>query len=348
MPGVAREYSNDAPAAALPAGAGFIPGRSECMRRLLAKIDRIAPLDIPVLIEGETGTGKDVIARLIHGLSLRRSRPFVKVSCPSIPASLLESELFGHEKGAFTGAIRSKPGWAEAAGGGTLFLDEIAELNHAPQAKLLQLLQDGTFFRIGGLEEKSTDLRILAAASRCLATEVDEGRFRRDLFYRINVVTLTVPPLRDRREDIPELASRLLDVYNCRYGCNTRRLSSGTMALLLRHDWPGNVRELENLIRKYAVLGSEEALRAELLENRRVQMQMPLQAPGGPAPLKAQVAEALRKVERDALVRVLDANHWNRKGAARALKISYRTLFYKLRTAGLAAPAGRGAPAQAG
>ncbi len=205
-------------------------GRSEVMQSLRDRMDKVASANVPVLIQGESGTGKDIIARMIHGLSPWRTGPFVKVNCPAIPGTLLESELFGYEKGAFTGAYGSKPGRVELAHRGTLFLDEISELDLGLQSKLLQLLQDGQFCRIGAQEDKKVEVRVVCATNRVLEAEIESGTFRQDLFYRINVVNLQMPPLRERKGDIPDLVAYFLEYYNRKYNCRARTLSADLMS----------------------------------------------------------------------------------------------------------------------
>jgi two-component system response regulator AtoC len=306
-------------------------GRSPAMRAVRKRIERVGATPVPVLIAGESGTGKDVLAHLIHAISPRRERPFVKVNCAAIPAMLMESELFGYEPGAFTGANRSKPGMVELAQGGTLFLDEIAELDLPLQAKLLHVLQDGTFSRIGGRETVHVEFRLVCATGRNLEHEIAAGRFRQDLYYRINVVTIELPPLRSRAADIPEMAEYFRDRYGREYGCPAPPVTPRLMELLLHHNWPGNIRELENLIRRYVILGSEQALIHDLLHMEKTT------AAGveDGLSLKAMTRQAVRDIERQLILDVLRANNWNRKEAARTLKISYRSLFYKLKAAGL-------------
>src|SRR5262252_17718 len=235
-------------------------GRSDAMQALRARMDKVAAANVPVLIHGESGTGKDIIARMIHGRSPWKSGPFVKVNCPAIPGTLLESELFGYEKGAFTGAYGTKPGRVEMAHRGTLFLDEISELDLALQSKLLQLLQDGQFCRIGAQEDKKVEVRVVCATNRKLEEEIDNGTFRQDLFYRINVVNLHMPPLRERRSDIPDLVDYFLEYYNRKYNCRARSLSAELMNSLQKYRWPGNIRELENLVKRYVILGNEDVI----------------------------------------------------------------------------------------
>lgn len=321
-------------------GLGEIPsevvvfGRTEVMQAVLSRLDKVAGANVPVLIQGESGTGKDIIARMIHSRSPWRSGPWVKVNCPAIPGTLLESELFGYEKGAFTGAYGVKPGRVEMAHRGTLFLDEISELDLGLQSKLLQLLQDGQFCRIGAQEDKKVEVRVVCATNRKLEQEVDNGSFRQDLFYRINVVNLHIPALRERRADIEDLANYFLDYYNRKYNCRARPLSGELMAILQKYHWPGNIRELENLMKRYVILGSEEVISSDLVtrEQEYVNPDINLE---GPISLKKLTRQAVRELERKVILKVLQANHWNRKQAARALSISYRALLYKIRDAGL-------------
>src|ERR1700674_4323797 len=239
-------------------------GKSDTMQALRARMDKVASANVPVLINGESGTGKDIIARMIHNLSPWRGGPFVKVNCPAIPGTLLESELFGYEKGAFTGAYGTKPGRVEMAHRGTLFLDEISELDMALQSKLLQLLQDGQFCRIGGQADKKVEVRVGCATNRKLEQEIENGTFRSDLFYRINVVNLHLPPLRQRAADIPDLVAYFLEYHNRKYNCRAKPLSSELMSNLGKYHWPGNIRELENLIKRYVILGNEEVIATDL------------------------------------------------------------------------------------
>src|ERR1043165_629018 len=258
------------PVSSLTQSLGDIPpenivfGRSGAMRSVRDRLNKVAGANVPVLIQGESGTGKDIIARMIHGLSPWKTGPYVKVNCPAIPGTLLESELFGYEKGAFTGAYGSKPGRVEMAHRGTLFLDEISELDLPLQSKLLQLLQDGQFCRIGAQADKKVEVRIVCATNRKLEEEIANGTFRQDLFYRINVVNLYMPPLRERRSDIRGLVDYFLDFYNRKYNCKARPLSPELMEVLQKYHWPGNIRELENLMKRYVILGSEEVISTDL------------------------------------------------------------------------------------
>src|ERR1700675_1688309 len=309
-------------------------GSTDSMRELRERLAKIAGANVPVLIQGERGTGKDIIAAMIHSSSPWKTGPWVKVNCPAIPGTLLESELFGYEKGAFTGAYGTKPGRVEMAHRGTLFLDEIAELDMALQSKLLQLLQDGQFCRIGAQEDKKVEVRVVCATNRQLEVEIESGTFRQDLFYRINVVNLHMPPLRERRGDIDDLVVYFLEYYNRKYNCRARALSADLMTALQKYHWPGNIRELENLIKRYVILGNEEVISSDLVSHQQ-EYSIPDINYDGPIALKTITRQATRELERKVILKVLQAHHWNRKQAARALSISYRALLYKIRDAGL-------------
>jgi two-component system response regulator AtoC len=312
----------------------IIFGHTEIMQAVRSRLAKIAAANVPVLIHGESGTGKDIIAKLMHVLSPWKTGPFVKVNCPAIPGTLLESELFGYEKGAFTGAYGSKPGRVEMAHRGTLFLDEISELDLSLQSKLLQLLQDGQFCRIGAQEDKKVEVRIVCATNRKLESEIENGTFRQDLYYRINVVNLRMPALRERRGDIEDLAGYFLEYYNRKYNCRARPLSGEVMGILQKYHWPGNIRELENLIKRYVILGHEEVITNDLVE-RAPDFFNPEISFDGPISLKQLTRQAVRELERKVILKVLQQHHWNRKQAARTLSISYRALLYKIRDAGL-------------
>jgi len=311
-------------------------GPSEVMQQVRQRVGRAANLNVPILVLGESGTGKEVLARYIHNQSPWRSGPFVKVNCPAIPGTLLESELFGFQKGAFTGAYAAKPGRMELANGGTLFLDEIAELDSSLQAKLLHVLQDGHFTRIGDHEEQRLDARIVCASNRYLQHEIKTGGFRADLLYRINVITVTLPPLRERRDDIPYLAEYLRQQFNIRFKKEAGPLSRDVIQSLVYRDWPGNVRELENCIARYVILGSEEVFQAERIEKKPFNFAYEV-TEDGKIPLKRIAQQVARRMEHDVILKVLQANHWNRRKTAEVLKISYRALLYKVRQAGLPA-----------
>jgi len=306
------------------------------MQVIRQKIEKVSFANIPVLIQGESGTGKEVIARLVHRRSRRADEPFVKVNCAAIPGPLLESELFGYEKGSFTGATVSKPGRVELANGGTLFLDEVGEMDLGLQAKLLQLLQDNQFWRIGGREHISVEVRIVCATNRDLEKEVKEDRFRRDLLYRINVVTMQLPALRERAKDIPHLVKYFMELHSRKYNTQRQELSEYAHRLLQKHRWPGNIRELSNLIERYTILGSEDAITNELMSAiPAAPAAIPDSLKMGSIPLKSITRHSVQELERKMILRALVAHRWNRKRAAQDLKISYRALLYKIRQAGL-------------
>ena len=307
-------------------------GRGEAMQAVRNKLAKVACTNVPVLIVGESGTGKEVIARYIHAHSPWNRGSFVRINCPAIPAMLLESEVFGCEKEAFTGASTSKAGLVDSASGGTLFLDGIGELEVSLQPKLLQLLQDGQFTRIGGHENTRAEVRIICAASHPLEADIETGHFRADLFYRINVVTVHLPPLRERRGDIPELTDYFLHNFSREFGRLPRPISMACRNLLDVYDWPGNIRQLENVIKRYVILDTEEGILAELSGK-------PLAADPSPVShpyfLKQVTRHATRELERKVILDTLSTNRWNRKRTAEALHISYRALLYKMKQAGL-------------
>src|ERR1700737_4089281 len=309
-------------------------GRTEVMQAVRQRLTKLAGANVPVLIHGESGTGKDIIARMIHTSSPWKTGPWVKVNCPAIPGTLLESELFGYEKGAFTGAYGMKPGRVEMAHRGTLFLDEISELDMALQSKLLQLLQDGQFCRIGAQEDKKVEVRVVCATNRRLETEIESGAFPQDLYYRINVVNLHMPALRERRGDIEDLCAYFLEYYNRKFNCRARPLSNEVQAVLQKYHWPGNIRELENLIKRYVILGHEEVITNDLVA-REPDFFNPEISFDGPISLKKMTRQCVRELERKVILKVLQQHHWNRKQSARTLGISYRALLYKIRDAGL-------------
>jgi two-component system, NtrC family, response regulator AtoC len=303
---------------------------SSQMRAIGTIIENVADTDATVLIRGESGVGKDLVARAIHASSSRRHGPFVKINC----AGLIESELFGHEKGAFTGANRRKPGQFEHAHTGTIYLDEIGELPLALQAKLLHVLQDFRFSRVGGYGWVDVDSRVIAATNRNLEEAVARGEFREDLYYRVNVVEIRVPPLRERREEIPALALWFLEKFNTQYG-RQRQLSPETMTHLQQHSWFGNVRELENIVRRLVVLTDVEGeIEALVARGRNGDSRVRLPAEG----LRDIGRRAAREAERRALEEVLDRVQWNRAAASRILKVSYKTLLSKIVDCGLTPP----------
>ncbi len=309
------------------------------MRAIRSVIESIADTDTTVLIRGESGVGKDLVARAVHKVSTRREGPFVKVNCAAIPLGLLESELFGHEKGAFTGAHRRKPGQFEYANKGTIYLDEIAELSLALQAKLLHVLQDFRFSRVGGHGLIDVDARVIAATNRDLERAMRSGEFREDLYYRLNVVEIRVPPLRERREEIPRLASWFLTKFNAQYG-RQKQLSPESLARLTQYPWSGNVRELENAIRRLVILSNgEQAI--EALVDRPGHTHAEAPRPLITESLREIARRGAREAERKALAEVLDRVKWNRAEASRILKVSYKTLLNKICECGLEPPSRR-------
>jgi two-component system response regulator AtoC len=313
---------------------------SEQMHRIKEILDQIANTDVTVLIQGESGVGKEVVARSIHLNSSRREKPFIKVNCAALPSELLESELFGYEKGAFTGAYRQKPGKFELANGGTILLDEISEMSLSLQGKLLQVLQDREFSRLGGKEDIRVDVRVLVATNKNIEEGVKTGRFREDLYYRLNVVNITIPPLRERKEEIPIFVEYFLDKFRKKYQKKANPLSDKLMKAFLRHHWLGNVRELENVIQRLVVLGNEKAIIEELTPVTQKDS-----IPGKKKKtafnkkiwpsLKEINREAIKKAETEVILKALEMTNWNRKKAAHKLSISYKALLYKIKTTGL-------------
>ncbi len=322
-------------------------GNSAAMRAIKEIIDNVASTDVTVLAWGESGVGKELIPRALHDGSPRRPGPFVKVNCAALPLELLESELFGYERGAFTGAHRRKPGKFEMADGGTIFLDEIGELPLPLQAKLLHVLQDGEFSRLGSPQSVRVDARVVAATNKDLARLVAERAFREDLYYRLNVVNIHVPPLRQRCEEIPVLIDYFLRHFARQYGRPRPQLSAATVRRFMEYPWPGNIRELENVIKRIVVLRSEAWIADELTVGGRRDLQRPAE-PARDAPAAATAEEehlGLREIgrraavaaERAALLRVLQRVRWNRTEAARRLKVNYKTLLHKVAEYGVAA-----------
>jgi two-component system response regulator AtoC len=321
------------------------------MQRIHELLEQVADADVTVLIHGESGVGKEVVARTLHELSDRRDARFVKVNCAALPEELLESELFGYERGAFTGASARKAGKFEVASGGSIFLDEIGEMSPKLQAKLLQVLQDGEFSRLGGDSDVQVDVRVVCATNRNLEEMVQRGSFREDLFYRINVVNVRVPALRERREEIAVLADHFLVRYAQQYGREQLRISERLLAGFQSYDWPGNVRELENMIKRIVVLQDETAISQEIFGAPRGGSPAPVQLAAAPAAEPPRAAEpvepegplslreigrrAARDAEREALRRVLHQTNWNRRKAAQILEVSYKTLLQKIKECGL-------------
>ncbi len=309
-------------------------------------IEQVADTDITVLIRGESGTGKELVARGLYSLSGRRTYPFVKVNCAALPSELLESELFGFEKGAFTGALRRKLGKFEYANHGTIFLDEISEMHPGLQAKLLQVLQDGEFSRLGGESDVRVDTRIIAATNRNLEEAVKDGSFREDLYYRLNVVTVNLPPLRDRIDAIPLLVDHFLTKYNDQYKKDLGELTDSTVKVMHEYHWPGNVRELENMVKRMVVLGNEQTVLQEIAMRGKPEETTKGETAGfdldalgvdfsDGVDLKAISKRASQIAEKRVIDKVLQQTRWNRKEAALRLQISYKALLYKMKENGL-------------
>lgn len=311
---------------------GNLIGRSEAMTKLLETVAQVAPSEATVLITGESGTGKELIAGVIHFNSPRRKGPFVKINCAAITETLLESELFGHEKGAFTGADRRKEGKFRQADGGSIFLDEVSEMSPAMQVKLLRVLQEREIVRVGGDEATRIDVRVIAATNRDMVKDVETGRFREDLYYRLNVVTLEVPPLKERKEDIPLIAQHYLRLFAEKNHKNIKGFTPQAMDKMLKYAWPGNVRELINAVERGVVLSRAEYLDGEellLLREKTTpeDLSMPKEwAPSG---------SPLEEVERDTILKILKLVGGNKSEAARRLDITRRTLHKKLKKYGL-------------
>jgi two-component system response regulator AtoC len=309
-------------------------GDSPAIHRISDQLQKAALTEVPVLITGESGTGKELAAKLLHSSSARRANNFLKVSCPAIPNQLFESELFGHEQGAFTGTQESKAGKCELADKGTLFLDEIGELDLALQPKLLYALQDLRVVRLGALDERSIDIRLICATNRDLEAEVVKGGFRTDLFYRINVVRIQMPSLRERSSDVPILMDHFVNMYANHFGKKPVPLSASCMKQLVSYHWPGNIRELENMAKRYVVMGGEEHILAAIKQPHEFRSLLP-EVIDLTTPLRVQTKRAVQHLERKIILGVLEAHKWNRRKTARSLDISYRALLYKIKEGGL-------------
>lgn len=313
----------------------FFLAASPAMKQIRAQVALIAKVDVPVLLLGESGVGKEILARLIHKMSIRAHRPMLKVNCAALPAELLESELFGYEAGAFTGANKSKPGKFELAHKGTILLDEIGEMNTALQAKLLHVLQDGSFSRLGGRANVSVDARILAATNVDVHKAIAERRLREDLYYRLNAFTMTIPPLRERREEIPLLLSYFMKNMAQKLGKNPLEFSERLVQQCMRYHWPGNLRQLGNFVKRYLVLEDESMVMQELLGRETADDSNESAVPSNGGGLKALVRELKDDAEAKEIQRALENANWNRKVAAEALNISYKALLYKIKQHGL-------------
>src|SRR4051812_41424012 len=351
-------------------GDKFFVFASAAMREIRAQATLVARVDLPVLLLGESGTGKEVLAHFVHKMSPRARKPFLKVNCAAMPPDLLESELFGYEPGAFTGATRSKPGKFELCDNGTILLDEIGEMHPALQAKLLQVLQDEEYYRVGGKRPLRSDARVVVATNRVLEDEIARGNFREDLYYRLNVVSVIVPPLRERKEDVPHLIEHFRRKYGSKYKQGTAAFSDEVMRKLLQYDYPGNVRELENLVRRLVVLRDDRFVLDELNATAARRPAMQTQPPAGPAAgalppanqgtpqpprdhshppapvvqmignaetvsLKEIARQAALRAEREAISAMLARTNWNKRKAAARLQISYKALLYKIKDCGL-------------
>jgi two-component system, NtrC family, response regulator AtoC len=341
-------------APAAPPSAHRFEGGGLRTRQLRSLVRKVAPSNVPVLIQGETGTGKEVLARELHALSPRAAKPFVKLNCAAVPSELLESELFGFERGAFTGAFQKRSGLFEQAEGGTILLDEIGDMDIRLQAKLLQVLQDSEFRRLGGREVIRANVRVIAATHRDLQAAMRQGEFRADLFYRLNVFTLTLPSLRERKEELEGLAAFLIERHSGTSELAGTLLTEGLRAEMEAYDWPGNVRELENLVRRLIILHDPDAIARELQQRRHTGL-LPLEAieaapPGASAPQPQPAPEAVvpapelprlalplrqQMAEREAIVDALNASRWSRKQAAALLGVDYKAFLYKMKKLGI-------------
>jgi formate hydrogenlyase transcriptional activator len=304
-------------------------GKSRALEQVLGQVERVAPTDSTVLIQGETGTGKELIARAVHEVSSRFGRPFVQLNCAAIPFDLLESELFGHEKGAFTGAIAQKVGRFELADQGTLFLDEVGDIPLALQPKLLRVLQEQEFERLGGTRTQRVDVRLVAATNRNLTEMVKRSEFRSDLYYRLNVFPILLPPLRERREDIPALVEHFVETYARRMDKQIESIPPETMSALISYHWPGNIRELQNLIERSVILSSGRVLHA------------PLDNPIPEIEAESREATTLEEAERNHIRKILDQSRWvvsGPNGAAARLGIKRSTLYFRMQKLGISRP----------
>ena len=304
-------------------------GNSHALEAVLEQVERVAPTDSTVLIQGETGTGKELIAHAIHNISSRCGHPFVRLNCAAIPLDLLESELFGHEKGAFTGAIAQKIGRFELADKGTLFLDEVGDIPPSLQPKLLRVLQEQEFERLGSTRTHQVDVRLVAATNRDLAEMVNRGQFRSDLYYRLNVFPVLLPPLRARPEDIPALVLHFVEIFGRRMGRQIEHIPAETMSALNSYQWPGNIRELQNLVERAVILSDDGVL------------PNPLPTTGAQPPIASTAASTLKESERALILRTLEDVRWvigGPKGAAARLGLKRTTLIHKMQKLGIYRP----------
>jgi formate hydrogenlyase transcriptional activator len=312
-------------------------GRSRSLEAVLEQVELVAPTDSTVLIQGETGTGKELIARAVHNVSSRCGRPFIKLNCAAIPHALLESELFGHERGAFTGAIAQKVGRFELADKGTLFLDEVGDIPLELQPKLLRVLQEQEFERLGGTRTHQVDVRLVAATNRDLSDMVKRSKFRSDLYYRLNVFPISLPPLRERREDIPALASHFVEIYSRRMGKQIDELSLETMSALISHQWPGNIRELQNFIERSVILSVGPVLSPPLAQLK------------DSSAAASMGAVTLEEAERDHILKTLEHTKWvvaGPNGAAARLGVKRSTLYFRMQKLGISRSNTKATPVQ--
>ena len=330
----------------------IILGNSEPIKKIKELVGKLADIDLNVLICGESGVGKELVARALHYYSKRKDQPFVKVNCAALPAELIESELFGYERGAFTGADRQKLGKFELAGNGSILLDEIGEISPPVQAKLLQVLQDRQFPRVGGYKDIEITARVITATNRDLKSDIISGSFREDLYYRINIIKITVPPLREHKEDLELLIDHFSRQQQEAYQLPDIKIPSRIIDLFYQYHWPGNIRQLENHIKRLTILGNMNEFEKEFLvevnrhqkENKSsLQIETENFFPDSDttesgtkfSSLKEVRDKAVYKIEKEIIAKVLDENHWNRKKTAEILKISYRTLLYKIKELGI-------------
>ena len=312
-------------------------GKSRSLEAVLEQVELVAPTDSTVLIQGETGTGKELIARAVHNVSSRCGRPFIKLNCAAIPHALLESELFGHERGAFTGAIAQKVGRFELADKGTLFLDEVGDIPLELQPKLLRVLQEQEFERLGGTRTHQVDVRLVAATNRDLSDMVKRSKFRSDLYYRLNVFPISLPPLRERREDIPALASHFVEIYSRRMGKQIDELSLETMSALISHQWPGNIRELQNFIERSVILSVGPVLSPPLAQLK------------DSSAAASMGAVTLEEAERDHILKTLEHTKWvvaGPNGAAARLAVKRSTLYFRMQKLGISRSNTKATPVQ--
>jgi formate hydrogenlyase transcriptional activator len=311
-------------------------GNSPALEYVLGHVERVAPTDSTVLLQGETGTGKELIARAIHNISSRCGRPYIKLNCAAIPFDLLESELFGHEKGAFTGAIAQKVGRFEMADRGTLFLDEVGDIPLGLQSKLLRVLQEQEFERLGSTRTHQVDVRLVAATNRDLAEMVKRGEFRSDLYYRLNVFPITLPPLRARREDIPDLVQHFVELYGRRMGKQIERVPAETMSAFTSYEWPGNIRELQNFVERSVILSDGTVLCPPLAELKHS------------VSAESQGVTTLQDAERDHILKILQQTRWvvsGPRGAAARLGMKRSTLYFRMQKLGISRVSGDLLPA---